>query len=84
MLVLLNAGSEAVVIVSLALTALVVNVTQVQFAEKRAFLRTVPPLGVLLSLPLANPIASFAADRYGSTLCAAICARCASSAELPR
>ncbi len=51
LLVMLNvAGSEAIVIVTLALTALAVNFLQVQFAAKRDFLRTVPPLGVLLSL----------------------------------
>ncbi len=51
LLVLLNfAGSEAVIIVTLALTALAANLLQTQFEEKRPFLRTVPPLGVLLSL----------------------------------
>jgi hypothetical protein len=50
LLVLLDVHSEAVVIVTLALTALAVNVLQVQFVDKRDFLRTIPPLGVLLSL----------------------------------
>ncbi len=51
LLVLLNiAGSEAIVIATLALTALAVNVLQVQFREKRDFLRTIPPLGVILSV----------------------------------
>ena len=43
-------GTEAIVIITLALTGLAVNALQTQFEEKRDFLRTVPPLGVLLSL----------------------------------
>jgi hypothetical protein len=51
LLILLDfAGSEAVVIITLSLTALAVNFLQVQFEEKHAFLRTIPPLGVLLSV----------------------------------
>jgi hypothetical protein len=51
LLVLLEfADSAAIVIVTLALTALAVNIVQVQFQAKRDFLRTVPPLGVILSL----------------------------------
>jgi hypothetical protein len=51
LLVLLNlTGSESIVIATFALTALAVNVLQSTFADRHAYLRTVPPLGLLLSL----------------------------------
>ena len=41
---------EAVVIIALSLTALAVNLFQVAYRSQHEFMRTVPPLGILLSL----------------------------------
>ena len=51
------AKMEAIVIITLALTALAVNVFQATFGPKYDFLRAIPPLGLLLSLlPVAYGI----------------------------
>lgn len=52
------AAKEAVVIIALALASLVVNVVHAQFRQQRDFLRTVLPLGAMLSLlPVAYGVA---------------------------